>query len=106
MFLLLEAVLDTLTTAIPPDQPLDHVDERSPVHLLIVGITRRHIRVVRLENDGFAGVYLPFLRFLLAFLNFFFALDVRQQPRERHPFAWFTVHVLELPLAAQLRPHC
>ncbi|EMA56716.1 hypothetical protein C451_01000 [Halococcus thailandensis JCM 13552] len=49
VFLLLKPVFDTSTVAIPANQPLDHVDEFLPVHLLIVGITRRHIRVDRLE---------------------------------------------------------
>ena len=92
--------------AIPPDQPLDHVDERLAVHLLIVGVTGGYVGVIRLEYYGSSSVHLALLCFLFALFDCFFALDVCEQPRERHPLARLAVHVLELPLAAQLRPYC
>ena len=101
-----EAVLDATSPTIPPNHPLDHVDERLPVHLLIVGVISGYVGVIRLEHHRSGGVNVSVLCFLLTLFDLLFALDVTEQPRERHPLARFAIHVLELSLAAQLRPDC
>src|SRR5699024_10521530 len=100
VLLLLKSVLDTPSTSIPPDHPLDHVDELLPVYLLTVGVAGGSSRTPlsrmcpRLHPKLSACV----LRSPLA-------LDVREQPRKRHPPARFTVYILEFPVTAHFLPH-
>jgi hypothetical protein len=63
------------------DHLFDYIDKRFRVHLLAVGVTGGHVRVVRLEHHGFSGVHLSILCFLFALFDFLFAADVSEQPR-------------------------